>query len=79
MDLVVVEAPLCRDAAVQLGEPYKNVVNTVYVDHERYPAGCFTHLNYVYVNHNIDPSSTSPYLSSAGICRSGMVVKDDRV
>ena len=79
MDLVVGDAPSCKDAAVALGITFSSVLNN-----STYPAGCFTVIprkNVLLFNQKIDPSSTSPVSVTAGICRSvaGIVVNDNRV
>ena len=74
MDLVVVDEPSCRVAAVKLGKEFVGSKS----DSSTYPAGCFT-IESVFFNPKIDPSSTSPDSTSAGICRPGMVVNDYRV
>ena len=74
MDLVVVDEPSCKDAAVELGKQFEHAT-----DSSRHPSGCFTNFRHAYFNQKIDPSTTSSSLYFAGICRSSMVVNFHRV
>ena len=69
-ELITTESE-CTVAAEKLGIIYAKAV-------EKYirPAGCYTIFegtSAAYFNKIIDPSSTSPDSSSAGICRSGSI------